>query len=383
MPFITVKAPQRTHQVSIEEILFADVQMSDFHTGYQKPNGDTLTRYTAKVNPETIRKMNIPFLIQLLETFNMNTKPLHEVDRHELYRTFQIPKKSGGMRTINAPNAALSEALRSLEAILVVNFKASHHTSAFAYVEHRACIDAVKRHQGNESRWFLKTDFSDFFGSTSLDFLMHALSMIFPFDQVIMDQNGRVQLEKALELCFLDGGLPQGTPISPMLTNLMMIPIDHKLNKVLRQKGFIYTRYADDILISHKYDFKYKEIVKLINDTVIDAGAPFRIKPTKTRYGSSSGRNWNLGLMLNRENKITIGWRAKERLRAALHNYYMGHQPGNIRMEYEEVAKLNGLLSYYFGIEPNYVRGALLHFAKTHNHINVLKMIRDELSGKL
>ena len=53
-------------------------------------------------------------------------------------------------------------ALRTLKAILETDFGALHHTSAFAYVKGRCTLDAARKHQQNESRWFLHTDFSNF-----------------------------------------------------------------------------------------------------------------------------------------------------------------------------------------------------------------------------
>ena len=69
------------------------------------------------------------------------------------------------------------------------------------------------------------------------------------------DEKGKAELTKALELGFLDGGLPQGTPLSPTVTNIMMIPVDFKVARELREHNhqrFVYTRYADDFQISSK-----------------------------------------------------------------------------------------------------------------------------------
>ena len=55
-------------------------------------------------------------------------------------------------------------------------------------------------------------------------------------------------------LCTYEGGLPQGAPTSPRLSNLLMFGFDHTLTRfVLRRKG-AYTRYADDITISFPKD---------------------------------------------------------------------------------------------------------------------------------
>ena len=104
------------------------------------------------------------------------------------------------------------------------------------------------------------------------------LSKIFPFSEVARTPRGRNALTKALSLCFLNGGLPQGTPISPMLTNLMMIPFDHAIAGQLWKDGFVYTRYADDITISHKYGFDYQEICAKIRAELMQQKAPFELK---------------------------------------------------------------------------------------------------------
>ena len=111
---------------------------------------------------------------------------------------------------------------------------ALYHTNAFACVRGRSTIDALKRHQLNESKWFLKLDFADFSAAPHLQFVLDMLSRLFPFSELVKFTAGRDELEKALSLCFLNGGLPQGTPISPFITNVMMIAIDHKISNSLR-----------------------------------------------------------------------------------------------------------------------------------------------------
>jgi retron-type reverse transcriptase len=170
---------------------------------------------------------------------------------------------------------------------------ALYHTTAFAYVRGRSTIDAIKRHHYNESKWFLKLDFSNFFGSTTPEFVLEMLSLIFPFSEITKKREGVIALKKALSLCFLNNGLPQGTPISPFITNIMMLPIDHKLSNSLRNfdsRRFVYTRYADDLLISCKIDFDKESVQKFVNDTLSEFKAPFTIKPEKTRYGSSGAQ---------------------------------------------------------------------------------------------
>lgn len=293
-------------------------------------------------------------------------------------------------RRIDAPKAELKRALRELKGILEdeKTFRALYHTSAFAYVRGRSTVKAVKRHQQNASQWFAKFDLSDFFGSSTPEFVKKQLAYVWPFCEICKDPIGSMLLSLVLDLCFLHGGLPQGTPISPMLTNLMMIPIDHKLANRLReftlekkgekrQQRFVYTRYADDFLVSSAFDFDVRVIQRFIQDTLDEFHAPFRLNTEKTRYGSRSGSNWNLGVMLNRENQITVGAEQKRRLKAKLASYILDRKAGN-RWPLSEVQQLSGILSYCRMVEPDAV-GELVKRIEQKFEADIESCIRQDL----
>lgn len=283
-------------------------------------------------------------------------------------------------RRIDAPKDELSNALRQLKTIFEEKFNALYHTSAFAYVKRRSTLDAVKRHQANESKWFGKYDLSNFFGSTTVEFVMKMFSMVFPFSEVVKEPIGKNALETAISLCMLNGGLPQGTPISPLITNIMMIPVDFKLANGLRDfnnQRYIYTRYADDFLVSSKYDFKFREIEQFIVDTLASFDAPFTIKAEKTRYGSSAGRNYNLGIMLNKDNQITVGHQKKRKFQAMLHSFVMDAQNGN-DWALEDVRVLEGLRNYYRMIEGDTIDSIIKYMSEKHN-VDIMAMIKDRL----
>lgn len=163
-----------------------------------------------------------------------------------------------------------------------------------------------------------------------------------------------------------------------MLTNLLMIPIDYKLSNALREKYFVYTRYADDMLISSRSSFRFKEIVELINNVLKECGTPYQIKDKKTRYASRNGSNWNLGLMLNKDNQITIGHTKKKYFRAMLTNYTLDRK-NNIPWSLEDVQHLRGVISYYKMVEPDYVNALISKHNQKHN-TDVLTQIKSDLS---
>lgn len=311
----------------------------------------TVTKLYAEISEAYKAVVNRSLLYEKLRLFNLKYKDLIESDKSTLYSRFYIPKRSGGMRPIDKPNDRLMEALRELKDLFQEDWHILVHTSAFAYVQGRSAIDSVKKHQKNESKWFLKTDFSNFFGSTTFEFVCSMFSKIYPFCVLNEDANKWNELTTALSLCFLNGGLPQGTPISPMITNIMMVPIDHKIFNELAHRDFVYTRYADDMTISAKSNFNPKLVEDIIVSALNEFQAPFQLKPEKERYGSINGKNWNLGVMLNKNNDITIGYRNKERFKAACSNYLTDQKNGTM-WDLASLQSFQGQMSYYNKIEP-------------------------------
>lgn len=377
MVYITVKQSPFYHQMTLEEFLFED---------YQAPPvvnaniANTRTYEVEQVSQHFSRRIGVGKLIETLARFNRDTSELRSKERTELYDTFYIPKKSGGLRRIDAPKAELMNALRRLKTIFEEDFHALYHTAAFAYIKKRSTISAVERHQKNNSKWFAKLDLHDFFGSTTLDYVMSMFAMVFPFSEVVKESQGERELRTAMSLAFLNGGLPQGTPISPLITNVMMIPVDFKLSNKLRdfeKQRFVYTRYADDFIISSKYDFDVHAIEELVVGTLRDFGAPFTINAKKTRYGSSAGRNWNLGVMLNKDNEITVGHKKKKQFQSMLYNYITDKRKG-VEWEKSDVQAMYGLHSYYHMVEGETIDAIISHINKKMN-VDVIRMMKADL----
>ncbi len=380
MFYISVKLPPSYHQMTLEEFLFGSDDVGNCVINENLTN--TRTYEVDNVSERFLRRIKVDKLVEKLQKFNEQTADLRDRPRHDLYRTFYIPKKSGGLRRIDAPDQELMNALRRLKDIFENDFNALYHTSAFAYIKNRSTIDAVKRHQDNESKWFGKFDLSNFFGSTTLEYVMKMLSMIFPFSEVMKTNVGEDTLRTAIELAFLDGALPQGTPISPLITNIIMIPVDYKLANGLREynhQRFVYTRYADDFIISSKYEFNVKEIEGFIIKTLKEFDAPFSLNQKKTRYGSSAGSNWNLGVVLNRDNEITIGHKKKKQFQAMLSSYIMDKKNG-VQWDKHDIQTMEGHRNYYRMVEGDTIDRIIDHINQKFD-VNVVKMIKADLKA--
>ena len=262
-------------------------------------------------------------------------------DIDSMYYTFQIPKRSGGMREICAPNDDLKQVQNEILKILTKDMKFLPHNAAHGFTKKRNCKTALQVHQAHGSRWFLKLDIKDFFPNTTTEVLKDAMNKVYPF----CTMKPEVQ-DTLIEICTREGATPQGAPTSPMLTNMVMVPKDVAITKYCKEHGLVYTRYADDILISSRVMFDWRQVQFDIKQMLGD----YEIKEEKTRFGSFNGRNWNLGLMYNNKGEITVGHKKKQLVKNMLHNYMTKEE----QHTYENWYKLLGTIGYCAYIEPKY-----------------------------
>lgn len=391
MPYVTLPIMPVFQQLTLDQILYGEVPIRETPIFWNETN--TRTKYVKTLKRRFTSQFDFYRMASLLHQFNQKHRRLFEAERSDLYTTFLLPKKSGGTRRIDAPNDDLMTALRELKNIFEKEFSPSkhrpslYHTTAFAYVKGRCHKDSLVRHQKNKSHWYLKLDFTNFFGSTTKAFVMNMLKRIFPFSEMFSRASWERELDQAIDLCFLNGGLPQGTPISPMLTNLIMLPIDYEICRGLRRmeqptetrpdgNSFVYTRYADDITISGKRSFQFREVQDMIRTVLDHFEAPYVWKEEKTHYGSRAGNNWNLGLMINKDNQITIGWERKRRLRAVIDDYMTRHEKWSVH----DVQVLAGQINYYTSVEPEYIDGVMRYYSEKYGS-SVMRRIKLDLAG--
>lgn len=280
--------------------------------------------------------------------------PVEKVDQH--YTTFFLKKPDGGKREINAPDEELKHYLSEVKRYFELTLKILPHDVAHAYTSQRTNRTAMQVHQANDSHFFLKLDMHGFFPSHTKPYIMSMLQEVYPIGFLLENAEYKKNFERMLDYNFYKGVVPQGTPLSPTLTNICMVPFDFILKKKLKEKGpYVYTRYADDLTISSKFPFMFKDIEGLVNENIAAFKAPFTLNEKKTRYGSRAGANWNLGMMLNKDNRITMGHKANKRLKAILFNIFSDYR-NNKPWDVPEAQKIQGVINYYTQIDPDTTR---------------------------
>lgn len=397
--YIVTPATPHSRQITFEEMIDG---ITDSFSDTYEANNSTLTRWFNALPAKY--PLCTDEWIKALHDYNEKYAELESSDLASHYNHFTIPKKSGGLRPIDAPDKELMDALRELQKLLKSFMLADHHNAAHAYIENRSILSAAKKHQFGhpktkrqpdgtfksvtyQNNWGVSFDFHGFFPSTTIVFLEAMFSKIYPFNFIMADTNGRTELHKALSLCFLHGGLPQGTPISPWLTNVMMIPFDYCVNKQLNNykmkdgvsRDFTYTRYADDIDISCYLSFDAQEIQEdVIKNALNRLGAPFTLNESKTHYGNRhSSKNWILGLQWNANNEITVGWRNLKTFKATI-TAYLNDKKNGVDWSLEDVQRFNGTINYYRQVEKDVIDGIISRY-NTKFGADLMALIKADL----
>lgn len=347
--------PQPCTQITFEQLL----------AGINPQVPVQLPRATRNYNPRTISLSEINLTTQYLTQVNQHinefvnetqeiweTYAEQDMTRH--YQHFEIPKASGGTRPIDAPTDQLKADLRKLNDALK-NAGVHAHTAAYAYVPTRCHKDAIERHQRTGHTHYLHVDLHNFFGSCTIEFMEAQLRQI-PFFMFL----GHTNLMKILHMASLRGALPQGSPLSPWLTNQIMLPIDFELTKYCEEHAITYTRYADDMIFSANFNPK-RSVLTQLNELLCNT--PLRINEEKTKSTTINGRNWNLGLMVNQDNKLSVGYKKKELMRARLTAFCNNHDTWTCK----DAQEFLGVYQYNAGIEPEYFQALLTKYNNKYN----------------
>src|SRR5262245_40906729 len=164
---------------------------------------------------------------------------LYKAPDEERYRHFEIPKRSGGMRKIDAPHGLLREMQDKLHIDLNQLYDA--HPRAHGFIEKRSIATNAADHIGK--RWVLNVDLTDFFPTINFG-RVRGLFMKPPFEL------GPAAATVCAQIVTYRNGLPQGAPTSPVLSNFIASTLDRRLFRLARQNKLVYSRYADDITLS-------------------------------------------------------------------------------------------------------------------------------------
>lgn len=176
---------------------------------------------------------------ELARRLGMNAEALRRAVPR--YREFTIAKRDGGRRRILAPQPELKSLQRRILRRVLGRLKS--HPAAMGFERGRSIVTNALAHQGQAV--VARMDVKDFFGTTRTSRVQRYFRLI---------GWNRPAARLLTRLCTHEGGLPQGAPTSPRLSNLVNYPLDARISAVAARLGGVYTRYADDVTISFDRD---------------------------------------------------------------------------------------------------------------------------------
>jgi RNA-directed DNA polymerase len=241
----------------------------------------------------------------------------------EKYTSFEILKRGGGSRHIDAPSPQLKLLQQNLSVLLldcideINKLKNRKDQLAHGFKRRRSIITNAAKHR--KRRYVFNVDLQDFFGTINFGRVRGFF---------IKDKNFALQPAVATILAQIachKNALPQGSPCSPVISNLVAHLLDIRLAALASQAGCTYSRYADDLTFStNKKDFPSIIAKQLAGAqhgwgpgdglTKVITKTGFTINPQKTRMQYRTSRQDVTGLVVNQ--KVNIRSEYRRRVRA-------------------------------------------------------------------
>lgn len=227
------------------------------------------------------------------------------------YKLFEIAKRSGKMRPIQAPVEPLKLIQKKLLCLLQQQY--SPKACVHGFIPGRSVITNAKLHV--RKPYLLNVDLEDFFPTIHFGRIMGLFqSKPFGFPREVAAYIS--------QLCTYSGFLPQGAPTSPLIANMVAYSLDKRLMVIAKEKRMNYTRYADDIAISTAHPHsgealadENSDLRKEIERAVVDSG--FALNAHKTRFSSRFNHREVTGLVVN--TKMNVRRKFYRQIRAMLH----------------------------------------------------------------
>ena len=175
----------------------------------------------------------------------------------DFFSTFEIKTGYKKRKITTYKNNIYGNAMRELhqKICLVLNKQYVFDIHSYAYQKNKSVKKCIECHKKSKS--FLKFDIHKFFNSIDKRKLSQKLLYEFELDEIYEEQ-----LLNVLDICFDEEKMPIGLITSPILSDIYMKKFDVEFSNELGE-NYIYTRYADDILVSSANNISLEEEIRI------------------------------------------------------------------------------------------------------------------------
>jgi RNA-directed DNA polymerase len=264
-------------------------------------------------------------------------------------RKVEIPKPGGGTRMLGIPTVLdrlIQQAVQQvLSPLFDPGFSASSHGFRPGRSAHQA-VKAARQYVESGLRWVVDIDLEKFFDRVHHDTLMSLVK------RKVGDRQVLSLIDSYLKAGILEGGVtsprvegtPQGGPLSPLLSNILL----DELDKELERRGHKFCRYADDCNIYVATRTSGERVMTSISQYLSE-----RLKLTVNPSKSAVDRPWqrtflSYSMSRHRKPRLTVAKKAVDRLKANLKTIFRRGRGKNIKTTVEETTpKLRGWITYF------------------------------------
>lgn len=278
-------------------------------------------------------------------------------------RAVDIPKASGGMRTLGVPTVVDRLIQQALHQVLQPLYEPTFSAASYGFRPKRTAHQAVRRAQTyirEGKRWVVDIDLESFFDRVNHDVLMsrvarvvsdaRVLKLIRRFLEAGMMREGLTQVRRE--------GTPQGGPLSPLLSNILLTDLDRELEG----RKLSFCRYADDCNIYVRSRVAGERVMRGVR-TFLEEVLHLRVNLAKSTVARPWERKFlGYSVTMHRESRLRIAPQSVQRLTMRVRELL---RAGRGRTLANTIATLNPLL-----------RGWINYFQLTQS-----KGILEELDG--